>query len=106
MKHTQGEWTIINHSWSDTGIYSGTERIALIDIGDDATEDTQKEWEEKAAANARLIAAAPDLLASLIALDEAFCSLNDNMTREERQDARIKLIAARAAVAKATGKTA
>lgn len=51
--------------------------------------------------DARLIAAAPELLVALIALDEAFCSNND--TREERHKSRLALIAARAAIAKATG---
>jgi hypothetical protein len=58
---------------------------------------------EEVTATAKLFAAAPDLLEALIGLDEAFCSLNDNMTREERHEARLKLIAARAAIAKATG---
>lgn len=56
-------------------------------------------------ANARLIAAAPDLLAALIGLDEAFCNINEYSTREERHGARLALIAARSAVAKATGST-
>lgn len=58
---------------------------------------------ESAQKNAFLIAAAPDLLAALIGLDEAFCSINEFSTKEERHDARLKLIAARAAIAKATG---
>jgi hypothetical protein len=65
---------------------------------------TRFPWEERSeemAANARLMAAAPELLAALVALDDAFCS--DPSIREDRHKARLALIAARAAVVKATG---
>lgn len=55
------------------------------------------------AANAQLIAAAPDLLEALRGLDEAYCRAFDPLTREERNEDRKRLIAARAAIAKATG---
>ena len=54
-------------------------------------------------ANGRLIAAAPDLLEALIGLDEAYCRAGENLTRDERTEDRKRLIAARAAIAKATG---
>lgn len=50
-------------------------------------------------ADAYLRAAAPELLSALIALDEAFCL--DGDTREERHQARLALISARAAIKKA-----
>ena len=53
-------------------------------------------------ANARLIAAAPDLLAALQGLDEAYCRAGTPLTREERTEDRKRIIAARAAIAKAT----
>lgn len=58
---------------------------------------------ELEAANADLIAAAPELLAALQGLDEAFCAINEFSTKEERHSGRMALIAARAAIAKATG---
>lgn len=57
-------------------------------------------------ANARLIAAAPELLEALQGLDEAYCRAGTDLTREERHEDRLRLIAARAAIAKATGETA
>ncbi len=66
--HAAGPWEIVEHSWSDTGIYAGGARIALLSIEDYATEENQEQLEAKMAANARLIAAAPDLLAALIGL--------------------------------------
>ena len=54
-------------------------------------------------ANARLIAASPDLLDALKGLDDAFCA-NDYATSEGRSVGRKALIAARSAIAKATGK--
>ena len=55
--------------------------------------------------DARLIAAAPDLLAALEGLDEAYCRAGTPLTRNERTEDRKRLIAARAAIAKATGAT-
>lgn len=54
-------------------------------------------------ANARLIAAAPELLEALKNLDEAYCRSGGPLTRAERHEDRQRLIAARAAIAKATG---
>lgn len=56
-------------------------------------------------ANARLIAAAPELLEALKGLDEAYCRAGTPLTRAERHEDRNRLIAARAAIAKATGDT-
>ena len=55
-------------------------------------------------ANAKLIAAAPDLLDALQQLDEAYCRAGPNLTAEERRQDRMRLIAARTAIAKATGR--
>lgn len=59
--------------------------------------------DENGEANARLIAAAPDLLAALKALDDCYCQVNDSLTRDERINHRKVLLAARQAIAKATG---
>lgn len=56
-----------------------------------------------AEANARLIAAAPDLLAALKAMDESLCNGFD--TQAARHAGRMALIAARAAIAKAEGRS-
>lgn len=59
-----------------------------------------------AEANARLIATAPELLEALRGLDEAYCRAGDSLSREERAEDRKRLMAARAAIAKATGEGA
>lgn len=66
-KHTPGPWEICEHSWADTGIYTegGGKRIAGLSIYDEATEKTQSKLEDQMLANAKLIAAAPDLLKAL-----------------------------------------
>lgn len=56
-------------------------------------------------ADARLMAAAPELLEALQDLEEAYCRAGTGLTREERIEDRKRLIAARAAIAKATGQT-
>ena len=58
---------------------------------------------EEGRANARLIAAAPELLEALKLLDEAFCA-DDYGTKEGRAKGRAALVATRAAIAKAEGK--
>lgn len=61
---------------------------------------------DTATANARLIAAAPELLEALQGLDEAYCRAGATLTSNERTEDRKRLIAARAAIAKATGAAA
>lgn len=96
MKHTPGPWSrdkygnLIDANGRNVLFRS----VSILCAGDGVAE---------AEKNTDLIAAAPDLLAALIGLDEAFCSINEFSTKEERHDARLKLIAARAAIAKATG---
>ena len=101
-KHTPGPWTIVEHSWARTGIYAKHIGIAALDIEGDADEATQHEWEALMSANARLIAAAPDLLAALQEMTPRFQDLRElagfgesALTRE-----------AHAAIAKATGEGA
>ena len=69
-KHTPGPWQIVEHSWSDTGIYANDKQVALLNIAPYADEDTQQTLEAEAAANARLIAAAPKLLEALLGIVE------------------------------------
>lgn len=94
-KHTPGPWHIgvrTYHAGRDVYGPKG-EPVAVAD--QDIT------LPEESAANARLIAAAPELLAALVALvgeaDLGEVDLDD--------DDRAKLDAARAAIAKATGAT-
>lgn len=51
----------------------------------------------------KLMADAPELLEALQGLEEAYCRAGTGLTREERIEDRKRLIAARAAIAKATG---
>lgn len=65
--------------------------------------DTQETKESMA--NARLMASAPDLYEALAELDEAYCRAGGDLTRAERMEDRQRLIAARAALAKARGES-
>lgn len=65
-----------------------------------ATVEGASEAEE---ANARLIAAAPDMLEALRELDECYCEAGPHLSLEDRQRHRVVLIKARAAVTKAIG---
>lgn len=89
-KHTDGEW------WRD-GLEVGAGPMMRIKIAKVSGVDY-----EQAVANARLISAAPNLLEALRGLDEAYCRAGTHLTREERTEDRKRLIAARAAIAKAT----
>lgn len=53
--------------------------------------------------DARLISAAPDLLKALRDLDTCFCEAGSPLSKEDRHRHRMALIAARAAIAAATG---
>ena len=63
--HTKGPWTLVEHSWSRIGIYAGCKGIAALDIYNESTEETEEALNAEMLANARLIAAAPDLLHAL-----------------------------------------
>lgn len=58
---------MVEHSWSDTTIYGGdiSNEIAHLSIERIATEKTQAALEAVQTANAKLIAAAPELLDAL-----------------------------------------
>jgi hypothetical protein len=110
MSHTPGPWFVIPHNQGGG-----------FEIGDKPTVDTANvlctrfEWPEKSAemaANARLIAAAPELLEALVAfmrLDPTFELASDQCVRrmivEKLPAAALAnaVLAARAAIAKATG---
>ena len=94
-KHTPGPWQAFNHSWSDTSIVApGFDHgICCLDINH-ATEESQEADEAQMAANAALIASAPDLLAAL-ALAVRQNSHDMLMTGEELRQCE-------AAIAKAT----
>ena len=93
-KHTPGPWG--PRSLPDM---VGTENMLIASVypmHGDAPEECE--------ANALLIAAAPDMLAALQALEECYCEAGTALTRDERHRHRQTLMSARAAIAKATGK--
>lgn len=73
-KHTPGPWKTFNRSWCETSICApGFDHgICCLDINH-ATEESQEADEALMAANARLIAAAPDLLEALQLTLNAVC---------------------------------
>ena len=128
-KHTPGPWSLPDSS--SQNIFGGEISVDVLDVDGFPIADVQfepilhnwterfprmKHWAdgaesgktvktrdpEEAIANARLIAAAPELLDALKLLDEAFCAY-DYGTREGRDKGRAALVAARAAIAKAEG---
>jgi hypothetical protein len=90
MEHTKGEWEVSTHG---NAVYCGEMKIAVCD-------GASREWPNFAAvkANARLIAAAPELLAALelVMLDYQNCDNPEPFWKEN-------LSIARAAIAKARG---
>lgn len=64
-EHTPGPWEVLEHNWSTTGVYAGRDQlIAGLDISD-AAEESRCQLVGEMTANARLIAAAPELLEKL-----------------------------------------
>ena len=89
MSHTPGPW--INDrshpEWERNVVWSGDMVVARVVDDQHANAD----------ANARLIAAAPDLLAALIRMDEEFGTQNYTKSADDA------VIMAQAAIKKATG---
>ena len=100
MSFTPGPW---DFSWEiqPNGCPTvGHKGLMVCMVAHSAKEPDQK---ETAIANASLIAAAPELLEALEALEDAYCDVGPDMSREKRANGRKALIAARAAIAKARG---
>ena len=117
-KHTPGPWTVFNSAEDGAldhhpGIDAGSEAIILCGDADDPNDwhGVRGDTIEEAHANARLIAAAPDMLAAL----EEFARRYEGFTNDElwrRSQLLIGgsldyefAIVARAAIAKAKGET-
>lgn len=101
-KHTPGPWELdTDEAWPDVKVYADNLqfRVAIItDYADGVDKEQDKQMRAEQAANARLIAAAPELLAALEELVERLETLE--------HDHRVKHIgcsAARAAIARARG---
>jgi hypothetical protein len=91
--HTPGPWSVCHNSWETSSVYTKGFCIAECPIAQEAEEDNQAHWEAIKEANARLIAAAPELLEALIeTLDALECWTSTD----------VRIAQARAAIAKAT----
>ena len=69
-KHTPGPWQVVCHSWHASSVYSkdmDTIATCVVPCVDDEPADSDADDEALKDANARLIAAAPELLAALTA---------------------------------------
>jgi hypothetical protein len=86
MKHTPGPWRAFNHSWEYTSILAPNfdHAVARLDISH-TTEEAQESDEALMAANAHLIAAAPELLEALRSM------LEDDDHDEAKRKARAAL---------------
>lgn len=101
-KYTPGPWT-----WDDVlgagiqirGPYKGTTRLLFSDIW---RKFPEREWDAEMKENARLIAAAPELLEALQEIEDvaSFIPIED---RRERRQLGEALDKARSAIAKALG---
>lgn len=96
QKHTPGPWR--TGGLSGGAVFSGEKMVAAV-YGDDRECNVDKRMQ----ANARLIAAAPELLEALRDLDECYCEAGQELSREDRHRHRMTLIKARAAISRATG---
>lgn len=98
--HSKGPWRVVDGS-SPGVLYVEGPPLPITIITTALDIDFAGSMEREA--NAYLIAAAPELLEALRGLDEAYCRAGDSLSREERAEDRKRLMAARAAIAKATG---
>ncbi len=65
-EHTKGPWSAVDNSWDTSTVYGhGGVTVAECPIDAECDEDTQDQYEAVKEANARLIAAAPDVLTEL-----------------------------------------
>ena len=96
--HTPGPWVAVHNNWEVSTIYAGALPVAVCHIDGDVSEETEGILSGIKDANARLIAAAPDLLE---ALKDAVCTLEVSYTASD-----YAIDKARAAIAKATGEAA
>jgi hypothetical protein len=97
MGHTPGPWTL--HGWADNDyeINAALDTVCNVPGFDDDTVDA-----DRAEANARLIAAAPELLA---ALREIADECNRRLRKGEDSGDRLTLQLCKAAIAKAEGRS-
>jgi hypothetical protein len=102
-KYTPGPWEAENNGQFWEIVPKNRVSAQPYRIGDVCASDPENPNSGIQEANARLIAAAPELLEALLELDEAYCRAGTNLTRSERAEDRRRLMKARAAVAKATG---
>lgn len=73
VSHIKDSWNVVQHSWNQTGIYANEsgQQICMLDLERwDVNEDNQYDLEEIQLQNARLIAASPDLLKVMQAIQE------------------------------------
>ena len=99
MKHTPGPW--YHEADSHTGaVKTGGKQLIASDFGD----DPECNEDDRQIANARLIAAAPDLLAVCKAVAESSNGAGKIDTISFLMNLRDLATAARAAIAKATGR--
>lgn len=95
--HTAGEWEVVEHTGTESGIYAGGKRIAGLECDDEL-------GVQEMGANARLMAASPDLLAAAEGLLYLYPDLPDLIPGNlEKPKARRVLQNIRDAVAKARG---
>ena len=104
VKHTPGPWIVKKNI---DGIYAGTMSLVATESSGEIVGPRQLRYQAVGCveANARLIAAAPDLLEALSKLTEMYCQMvhsGDCGNWNPEDD--IEIQEARAAIAKATGK--
>lgn len=104
-QHTPGPWTVIAPNWSEHVITAEGCEIACLSIEGTVTEETQDALSKTQGANARLIAAAPELLkaAQLTALHFKRSDASGNFLGDDEHEAWSAL---EAAISKATAQPA
>jgi hypothetical protein len=102
-QHTPGPWftfangQCIGGPVGPLGNPSGAETAGIAHCGMGLRTGTEIQ------ANARLISAAPELLETLRELVEAYCRAGTPLSKDERHEDRLRLIAARVAISNAIG---